>query len=270
MTRRWSLPVRTTGALLALVLIVSLSAVGLASAGAAPSTGACSRTPTYQVKLESRASWYTFNSNRTAGGRLDQYKEFLRKNVNAGTTTLVYDMCKVASTGRWKVNRMLVRAPHRDLSVTVVGKKIKTIKPATDSAYGFGAFIRKRSDTSVTFHATRCTKKPVGVAAGSYRVLKGVLGLPWKTSSPIAVGLYVAGQVLPDAPEDKYWCARMDDPLTLKVRFRRSDGRPSIAWPGSGQVGASVKTPQREYPCSGETYVYCSDSDWQVFWLRKP
>ena len=151
-------------ALLALVLMVSRRR--LASAGAALSTGAQPHT-THQVKLESRASWYTFNSNRTAGGRPDQYKEFLRKNVNAGTTTLVYDMRKVDPPGGGRST--VVRARMRPRSPS--GKKIKTINgdrprrqldtwsPSTPARSRFAA-CRSQPDDCPAQGAGRCCRTP--------------------------------------------------------------------------------------------------------------
>lgn len=252
---------------LAVLLVASLGVVATTSTGAA--NGACSRTPTYQVKLLSRASDYAFDSNRTYAGEVDQTTRYFRKDVNTGTTTLTYDMCKVASTGRWKVQRMLVSAPHQDLAVTRVGKKITSIKPATGNV-GFGAFIRGRSASAVAFDATRCTKVPATLAQSGYAGLKAVLNLPWKVSNPVAIGMFLVGQALPDAPEDKYWCTTMGDRLTLHVKFRKSNGKPHIVWPRSGQVGGFTKTAQTEYPCGGDVYQYCSRSYRQVLWLRKP
>ena len=263
-------PPRTKHALVAILTALLVAGLGVvvvtSSTGAA--SGACSRTPTYKVKIRSSASDYAFDSNRTPSGTVVQSTRFFRKDVDAGTTTLTYDMCKVASTGKWKVQRLIVAAPHKDLAVTWVGKRMQSIRPATGNT-GFGVFIRSRSASSVSFDATRCTRKPAGLGASGYAGLKALLNLPWKVPNPIAVGMYVVGQALPDAPDDKYWCMRMGDSLTLGVKFRKSDGRPVVQWPSSGHVGGFTKTAQTEYPCGGETYQYCSRSYRQVLWLRK-
>lgn len=262
---RWTRSARCVGALLVVAVTAGLALVDapqVATAG-----GACSDTATYRLKVGSEANWYHLDTYRTPNGQVESKKRFVRENVRTGTTTLVYDMCKVPSTGEWKVQRMLVRAPHDDLEVTKRGSQITTIKPA-DSDYGFGAFIRTRSDSSVTFDGTRCTQEPMGAGWGTYSVLKGVLNLPWKVTTPVGVGMFVVGQALPDAPEGKYWCARMGKPLTLKVRFRASDGKPIAQW-GKRVPVAYIKTKDDPFICNRDYYSYCARSDWQTVALKR-
>lgn len=256
---------RSVGALLLVAVTASVAIVG--TEPAATAGRACSDTATHRLVVGSEANWYHLDSYRTPSGQIEERKRFLRENVRTGRTTLVYDMCKVRSTGEWEVQRMLVRAPHDDLDVTRRGSKITSIKPAHGD-YGYGVFIRTRSESSVSFNATRCTKKPMGAGWEGYSVLKGALSLPWRVPHAVSVGMFVVGQALPDAPDDKYWCARMGEPLTLKVRFRASDGKPLAKW-GKVAPVAYVKTKDEEFICNPEYYSYCARSDWQTVALKK-
>lgn len=251
-------------------LVAVVLAAGLAVLGAGPTATAgraCRDVTHHRLVIGSEANWYHLDSYRTPSGQIEQKKRFIRENIRTGRTTLVYDMCKVRSSGEWEVLRMMVRAPHDDLDVTKRGKKIISIKPAHGD-YGYGVFIRTRSESSVSFDATRCTPKPMGAGWAGYSVLKGVLSLPWKVPTPVGVGMFVAGQALPDAPDDKYWCARMGEPLKLEVRFRATDGKPVAKW-GSIAPLAYAKTKDEEFPCGAQYYTYCARSDWQTVVLKK-
>lgn len=261
---------RQLGAVLAVVLAAGLAVGGVTSSATATRAPAeregCRELKLHRVFVNSEANWYHLDSYRTPAGQIETVKRFVRKDVDSGRTKLVFDMCQDLSTGKWKVRKLTVSAPHDDLSITREGKRITSIKPV-DDPYGYGVFVRTRSKTAVSFVASRCSEKPMGAGWAGYSVLKGLLSLPWKVPTPVSVGMYVVGLALPDAPDGKYWCASMGDPMTLKFQFRASDGKPSAVW--KGKHLAYVKTKDEEYPCGAQYYTYCARSDWQTVALTK-
>jgi hypothetical protein len=160
-----------------------------------------------------------------------------------------------------------VKQPHDDLVLTVSGSRITKVEPRSGSL-GYEVVHRRTGDGQVRLDALRCSKRPQGLGAGLYKTAKGLLEVPMPLNYAVSVGVYAASKVLPDAPEDKYWCSRIGQVVSIPFGIH-ANGRPFLRWSKlPGRKVQRVATTTFQQPCS--SVPSCADIYDEIVRLRQP
>lgn len=262
----------TVGAALAASALVAamLGAAPGPQAAAATASGSgsgCSATAESVVRMAKTERTTMRRVYYDSSGRV-RYSETrtVRGPVDLGTTTLTLLSCK--RDGRWRLlGDVEVDQPHRDVVLTVDGGRVTQVAPRSGKI-GYTVVHRRTSGGTVEMEALRCVERPQGLGAGLYRTAKGLLEIPTPVKYWVSVGAYAVSKILPDAPEERYWCSRISRLVEIPYGFTRT-GRVYLKW-GKLPGDKVIRTATRTYQQDCTTVPYCADIIDEIVLVTKP
>lgn len=241
-----------------------ISPIGVSGGPAGAAASPCTDTKIHTVKITSKhkQTWHrTFVS--TSGEVTKSKTETRRKSHNLGRIAVEIVTCK--RDGKWTVFDIDVAQSHQDVSLTVQAGKVTKVDPLHRTS-GFMLTHVRTSQTAVQVQAQRCVHKPAKMTYWS--ALRALTKVPLPGPYSIGVGQFAAGLLLPDAPDDRFWCMTLANPASIPLGIK-ADGTPYLKW-STLVRGRIPKIASLTYTEACPGYAYCGDTWKEIVTIYRP